>query len=359
MGLYKRDSIWWMSYTYKSRQVRKSTGTSDRRLAEAILAKVKVKIIEGRYFEVLEEKDRTFAEMMEKYMNEHSIQKSPTGHRRNQESLKHLRTYFGDMTLAEVTPKLISAYKAKRYEEKAAPATLKKELSLMRAAFNLAIREWEWCRDNPLRGVKMDRVDNERVRYLSDDDFKKVLNQCPYWVKPVVLVARYTGMRRGNIVTLRWDQVDVFGKVILLGRTKNGGPLGIPICETLMKVFKSLGKVKHLRSNYVFTRPNGNPYTGDAVGMAFKRACDKAGILDFHFHDLRHTFASSLVQKGVDLYRVQRLLGHRDGRMTQRYSHLAPENLREAVRLLDKQRKGYHNFITAKNLRRGTNDGSP
>ncbi len=89
--------------------------------------------------------------------------------------------------------------------------------------------------------------------------------------------------------------------------------------------------------------------------MAFGRACRKAEITDFHFHDLRHTFASTLVQKGVDLYRVQRLLGHRDGRMTQRYAHLAPENLIEAIRVLDQE---YHNFSTMAGFRREVNDTS-
>jgi len=105
-----------------------------------------------------------------------------------------------------------------------------------------------------------------------------------------------------------------------------------------------IAKVRHISSRYVFTMQESRPYSGDAAGMAFGRACKSAGISDFRFHDLRHTFASSLVQKGVDLYRVQRLLGHRDGRMTQCYAHLAPENLREAIRVLDE--KGVTIFTT-------------
>ena len=138
-----------------------------------------------------------------------------------------------------------------------------------------------------------------------------------------------------NICKLRWDQVDLFRKIIILDRTKNGDRFGIPLCEKLAEVFKSLSKVRHIRSGHVFTRSDGSPYQGGTVSVAFKRTCKRAGILDFRFHDLRHTFASLLVQRGVDLYRVQRLLGHRDGRMTQRYAHLAPENLREAVSVLD------------------------
>ncbi|MCI0529919.1 MAG: site-specific integrase, partial [Nitrospira sp.] len=114
---------------------------------------------------------------------------------------------------------------------------------------------------------------------------------------------------------------------------------------------------RHLHSNYVFTGADGTHCSGNAVGMAFKRACKEVGISDFRFHDLRHTFASSLVQKGVDLYRVQRLLGHRDGRMTQRYAHLAPENLREAIRVLDE--KGVTIFTTVKDPQEKSNHISP
>ena len=188
----------------------------------------------------------------------------------------------------------------------------------------------------------MEKVNNARVRYLTEEECEYLFESCPDWLKPIVKVARYTGLRRENIVSLRWRQVDLFRKVILLDRTKNGDRLGIPLCETLLGVFKSLGKVRHL-SGYVFVRSDGSPYQPDAVTVAFVRACRRAGIVDFRFHDLRHTFASLLVQRGVDLYRVQRLLGHRDGRMTQRYAHLAPENLREAVAVLDQE---YHSFST-------------
>jgi integrase len=344
-----------MSFAYQGKQIRRSTETPDRRLAEAILAKMRVKIIEGRYFDLLEERERTFSEMMDRYMKERAVKKVPTSIDRDHGCLNHLLSHFGETTLAEVTPKMIAAYKVKRHEAKAAPATINKELALIKTAFNVAIREWEWCRDNPVRRVSMEKVNNARVRYLTDDEFGKVLQCCPEWLKPMVQTARYTGMRRENVCKLRWDQVDLFRKIIILEKTKNGDRLGIPLCERLVDLFKSLAKVRHIRSGYVFTRPDGLPLFGWTVSMAFGRACRKAEILDFHFHDLRHTFASTLVQKGVDLYRVQRLLGHRDGRMTQRYAHLAPENLREAIHVLDQE---YHNFSTMAGFRREVNDTS-
>ncbi|HET6464863.1 MAG TPA: tyrosine-type recombinase/integrase, partial [Nitrospiria bacterium] len=336
-----------------------STGTTDRKMAEAVLGKIRANIVEGRFFDTLEEKQRTFAEMMEKYQKEVSVRKSPKGPPRDRTALQHLLPIFEKLTLAEISPKLISAYKVMRREEGAAPTTINKELGLMRHAFNVAIKEWEWCRDNPVRRVAMEKENNSRVRYLTDEEFERLLPECPDWLRPIVMVARYTGMRRENIVTLRWDQVNLFRKVVLLDQTKNGDRLGIPLCEKVLEVFKVQNKVRRLGSPYVFPVADGSHIKGDAVSMAFIRTCRRIGILDFRFHDLRHTFASMLVQRGVDLYRVQRLLGHRDARMTQRYAHLSPENLREAVAVLDEDCDKFSTILSQSQLlKQGGNETS-
>jgi integrase len=299
---------------------------------------VKGEIAEGKWFERLPGEEKTFRQLMEKYMTEHSPKKSPKQHVRDKSSLGHLSPYFKDLTLTEITPKMINEYKVKRYGEKAAPGTINRELNLMRHAFSMAVKEWEWIRDNPLRRVSMEKEPPGRVRYLTDEGFDRLHNFCSDWLKPIVMVARHTGLRRENILSLTWEQVDIWKGLILVEHTKNGERLGLPLNDTLKDLFRALSKVRHIRSPYVFCRPDGNRYV--EIKRAFKSALKKAKIEDFRFHDLRHSFASSLVQKGVDLYQVQRLLGHKDSRMTQRYAHLAPENLRDAVLKLDKKGPG-------------------
>jgi integrase len=344
MGLFKRNKTWWMSITHNGRQIRKTTGSTDKRLAEAILAKVTMKLIEGRYFDRLEENGRTFQEMVERYITERVVGASRHGERRARCMLKHLLPTFGHMTLAQVTPKEISAYKWRRQQAGAAPATIVKELALMKTAFNVAIREWEWCRDNPVCRVTMGKVNNARVRYCDDETLAKIYQACPTWLQPIVMLARYTGLRRENVVLLQWEQVDVVRRVIILDHTKNGDALGIPLCDPAMQTLQAVKPLRCFPRGTVFFQDNGEPVTLDMVTTAFRRACEAVGVTNFRFHDLRHTFASALVQKGVDLYRVQRLLGHRDGRMTQRYAHLAPENLREAVQVF---KDDYHKISTS------------
>jgi integrase len=209
MGLFKRNKVWWMTFVYQGRQIRRSTECTDRRLAEAVLGKIKVKLVEGRYFDRLEEQERTFEEMVERYVAERVVGASRHGERRARGVLAHLLPVFGKKTLVQVTPKEIAAYKWKRQQAGAAPATIVKELALMKTAFNIAIREWEWCRDNPVCRVSMGKVNNARVRYCDDETLAKIYQACPTWLQPIVMLARYTGLRRENVVCLQWEQVDL------------------------------------------------------------------------------------------------------------------------------------------------------
>ncbi len=142
-------------------------------------------------------------------------------------------------------------------------------------------------------------------------------------------------MREGNIIGLTWDMVDLFRRVIILDKTKNDEHLAIPIDDTLLETFKELSRVRSIHCNLVFHR-EGKPIYQKQLERALSRACGKAGIEDFRFHDLRHTFASLLIQSGEDLYTVQRLLGHKDAMMTQRYAHLTHERFVSAVSNLDR-----------------------
>lgn len=334
MGLVKRGNVWWMSFTYQGKQVRKSTGTTDRRLADAILAKVKVQIIEGQHFERSTVESHTFLELMDRYEREHVARK--LRHRGLKGYMKNLRTFFGSQTLAQITPKQIVAYKNKRYEDGMAPATINRELANLKKAFNLAVREWEWCEHNPVSRVSMEKENNQRDRWLTVEEETRLLAACALWLRDVTVFALHTGMRMGEILELTWRGVDFGRKTVTVLRSKNGERRTIPVNETVMHILKEKTKVRALGTDLVFCSKAFTPMESGHLRRSFRVALKKAHVEDLRFHDLRHTFATRLVQAGVDLYKVQRLLGHKSPIMTQRYAHHYPESLRDGVQILDR-----------------------
>jgi integrase len=151
------------------------------------------------------------------------------------------------------------------------------------------------------------------------------------WLRPYVVIALETGLRLSNICDLTWEEVNMSNRMIIISaeKMKNRDYIGLPISEDAYNTFRDLQRVRSI-SSFVF-HDNGEKLYSVKVQRAFRKVLKKAGIDDFRFHDLRHSFASSLVQSGVDIYAVQKLLGHKDSRMTQRYSHLSVEYLREAI----------------------------
>jgi integrase len=272
--------------------------------------------------------------LMERYLTEHAARKSqPRLYRGYANSLK---AFFGGRTLAEITPKLIVEYKNRRYAAGLKPASINRELASLKKAFNLAVREWEWCRDNPVSRVSMERENNKRDRWLSIDEETRLLQACARWLHDLVTFALHTGMRMGEILELTWRGVDVSRRTVMVFRSKNGERRTIPVNQTVLTMLKEKAKVRSLKTDVVFCSKVFTPIESGHLRRSFRLALRKAKIEDFHFHDLRHTFATRLVQAGVDLYKVQRLLGHKSPIMTQRYAHHYPESLRDGVEILDR-----------------------
>ena len=239
MGLFRRGQsrVWWMSFVCDGKQIRRSTETDDKKLAQRIYDKVKGEVAERKWFEKLPGEDRTFGEMMERYMAEHSARnKAPKSHTRDKSLRDHLVKTFGDLTLLEITPNLISEYKTKRRGEGASPRTLNYELALMSHAFNLAIREWEWVKENPVAKVSKEKVNNHIERWLTLEEQKNLLASSPKWLREIVLLAVNTGLRQGEILDLKWSEVDLNRRTITILEQKNQGRDTLPLNESSLKV---------------------------------------------------------------------------------------------------------------------------
>ena len=339
-GLFKRGQGWWIRFTYKGKQFRRSTETTDRRLAERIYHKVLGEVAEGKWFHRLPGDEKTFREMMEKYMKEHSaINKAPRSYIRDKSLGDHLLESFGDLVLSEICPRLIAEYKSKRRQEKAAPGTINRELCLMIHAFNLAMKEWEWVKDNPVSKVSRERLNNFIERWLTFEEEEKLLAPSPQWLQEIIVFALNTGLRQGEILNLQWPQVDLFRKTLTLLEQKNKSKDTLPLNDSAIKVLKARAKVRQIRNSHVFYNGHGKKIAARNLLRAYYSAVKNAELKALRFHDLRHTWATRLVQAGVDVYAVQKLGRWKTMSMIMRYAHHYTESLRPVAEALDRMHR--------------------
>ena len=181
----------------------------------------------------------------------------------------------------------------------------------------------------------MEPVHNQVDRWLTPDEQARLMHVCPSWLWDVIIFALNTGMRQGEILNVKWPDVDFCRGTLVVMKSKNGERRTIPINNTVFALLATIRAKCGEKEGPVFTTGLGNELKARYLGRTFTLARERAGLSDFRFHDLRHTFATRLVHRGVDLYKVQRLLGHKTGLMTQRYAHHSPESLRDGVRTLE------------------------
>ena len=350
MGLYKRGQVWWMSFSYKGKFIRKSTEATDRKLAKRVCDMVKGEIAQGKWFEKLPGEEKTCKEMLEKYLREHSFRnKAPKSHLRDKSLAAHLIHHFKDFTLTEITPRLIAEYKTQRREDGAAPKTINNELVLIGHAYKLAIREWEWCRDNPVSKVSKEKVNNLIERWLTCEEEARLKASSPKWLQEIIAFAVNTGFRQSEILDLQWPKVDLFRKTITILEQKNKGKDTLPLNEETLEVLKARAKIRHIQTNHVFYNSIGRRINARNLQRAFCSATRKTGLKGFRFHDLRHTFATRLIQAGVDIYTVQKLGRWKNISMVMRYAHHCPESLRSGIEALDKVRKNSITILSQSN----------
>ena len=337
MGLYKRknSNIWQMCFHLNGKKIRKSTKTSNKKVAQRILDKAKVEAAEGKFL-VNEKGNMPFGQLVDEVIEKHSkVEKA--SFERDIFSGESLKKYFKTTPIGKITPYDVKSWRKWRREHvtirgtKIAKATLNLELSFLKLMFNLAV-EWGWLQENPSAKIKRLRGANKRLRYLTQKEVFHLIDCCPSYLKPIIITAVTTGMRRGEIFNLKWDDIDFENRFIRVVKSKNQESRDIPIDEVLQGVLKSLNESRKNGNKYVFGHENGDRRT--SVVRAFKSSLRKAGIEDFRFHDLRHTAASLLASGGCDIIKLQNLLGHKSLEMTQRYAHLIPDTHEKTRRIM-------------------------
>ncbi len=323
----KKGITYYIVYSVNGRRKTETIG-KDKKLAEKVLYKRLTEIAENKYLDIKKEEKIWFEDFADQYLDFHCKPNNKTWETSDEIKIKNLKRYFSRKYLYEITPLDIEKYKSERIK-KVSVATVNRDLACMKSMFNRAI-EWKKAKDNPVRQVKLFRENNQRLRYLEKEEIETLLANCHNYLKPIVIVAINTGMRKSEILKLKWHDIDFRRDIAYLYNTKNGEKREVPMNA---EVKTSLIKVrKHPQSPYIFCNKVGKSF-GD-IKKSFLTALTNSGIINFHFHDLRHTFASHLVMSGVDLNTVRELLGHKSIQMTLRYSHLSPDHKKRAVDIL-------------------------
>ncbi len=249
-------------------------------------------------------------------------------------ALGHLKRISGDCLLTSLTAQHPDRYKVTRLADKVSGVTVNVELRGLRAVMNVALR-WKLVSENPFAKVELVRVPDVPPVFLTKAHFQKLVSLIKEgWLRDVVFFAVSTGMRRGEILNLRWEQIDLPRRLIHVQsnptfKTKQGKRRTLPLNEVAFQLLSN--RVGRSASPYVFTARD-EKVAESYLSHSFKDYARLAGLSErVHFHSLRHTFASWLVQDGVSLYEVQKLLGHSNIAVTQVYSHLQPEGLHSTV----------------------------
>lgn len=268
--------------------------------------------------------EMTLAELLKRFRSHQKSRVRPTTFARLDGVIAVLQANLPEQVKA-ITRKDVAEFISAR-SETVAPGTVFKEVTTLKHALRLAV-EWQLLHTNVAQGASLPKATQGRTRYLSPSKLRAALEAAPAWLRAPIALAAVTGMRRGELLELRWTDVDLAGRLVYLRTTKNGTLRVLALNELALRVLSSL--------------PNGGagPVFPDVDPMRLtdntRHLFKRLGIEDASFHSLRHTAASWMVMQGVDLYAVGQMLGHKTPLMTQRYAHLSPEYMRVAAGKLD------------------------
>jgi len=336
MGVKLENGKWIIDYRLPNGKRCQETIGPNRKLAETVYYKRKVEIAEGKYLDVVKKEKIRFDEFAEEYLNLHAKQ-----HKKSWETdfhiIKNLNRHFGNKYLFAITTKDIEQFKADRLKDTVAgkpisPSTVNRQMDVLSCIFNKAVA-WKKLQSSPMKTIQDLKVPPGRLRFLEKEEIVKLLSNCTKHLRPIVILALFTGMRRGEIFGLKWEDIDFKRDIMTLLSTKNGEKREVPMNEQVKTALMHV--TKHPNTSYVFCNEKGVPVHD--IRKSYSTALRKSGITNFRFHDLRHTFASQLVMSGIDLNTVRELLGHKDIAMTLRYSHLAQSHKQRAVEVLGKK----------------------
>ncbi|RKX28592.1 MAG: hypothetical protein DRP46_08385 [Candidatus Zixiibacteriota bacterium] len=358
--IYKRNRVWYLDIRHKGKRIRKKVGKS-RKIAELALKDTEIKIARDEYG--FTKKDIKIEELIDRFLDYNKTNNRDSTTKRYIAIMNHLQEFIKEKRpeinyLSQLSDEIIEEYKSfrknswvnpngqmvkskkeiKEYTRKGARSrTINLEVDGIKTMLNLAVR-WQYLVKNPLTSVKSLKEDDRKpIRFLSENECKKFLEACPKTFHPIFFTLLHTGMRKAEIENLQWQDIDLKNRKILIRRKPDWNPKTsereIPLSDALYKVLSNYRKRKGNppKKEYAFNLKNSG-HSHNILRRVLIKTAKRAEIENFtKVHTLRHTFASHLVVKGIDLPTVGKLLGHTDIQTTMVYAHLAPNHLVDAV----------------------------
>lgn len=303
--------------------------------AKAWAREVETDLDRGKHVPTTHQRRKTFADLADKYLKE-VLPKKVNGkdQRHFAQRLNWWCDQLGDRYLSDIGPAEIAECRdrleqtANRYGNPLSGATINRYLAAAGAAYRHAVKEWHWLEASPVSNVARRAESKGRTRFLSDDERKRLLAACQAGPHPAMytatLLAVTTGMRKGEILGLRWSQIDMQRRLALLTDTKNNDSRTVPLPKVAVAQLEKIGKVRRLDDDRLFTDVSGFDH-------AWRRVLAAAAIPGFRFHDCRHTAAFYMAMHGATLHELSQILGHRTLTMVQRYAHLTTQHQQAVV----------------------------
>jgi len=325
MGIYRRGRTWWVRFTDPGgREIRRSAGTTKKRQAQEFHDRLRAE--QWRQAKLGEKPKRTWQEAVVRWMAEREAKVSIEDDRHH---LRRVNPYLRDKFLDQIDRSLLELITQKRLETGVSNGTVNRMLEVVRAILRAAARDWEWIDTYPQ--VRMLSEGTQRVRWLTSEEAERLLATLPSHLRDMARFTLATGLRESNVTHLEWSQVNMDRRRAWIHayQSKSRKAIAVPLNDDAMQVLHRQ-RGKHPTRVFAY---GGKPIR-KANGAAWRKALRRAGITDFRWHDLRHTWASWHVQRGTPLYALQQLGGWSDYKMVARYAHLSSDHLAEhAARL--------------------------
>lgn len=300
---------------------------------------------QGRHFKTAEAKKHTVGEFIDRYLRE-TQKKNPKRFVDVKPLLGWWEGEIGVYLLSDVSRALIIEQRDKllntkgRNVERRSNSTVNRYMTALGNAFTVAMNEWEWVEENPMRKISKLPEPRGRVRFLDHEERERLLEASKASVSPylhtLVVLALSTGGRHGELINLRWSDIDWQRRVITLHDTKNKERRLLPLAHYALQLMEEHNKVRNIASDLVFPSPS-NPMKPWDSRSAWESALKKANIQNFRFHDLRHSCASYLAMNGASLAEIAEVLGHKTLQMVKRYAHLSEAHTAKVVQSMNER----------------------